>query len=169
MNKWLVVLLIFSLAVNLAAVGTMIYFTQRQGPPGIDPSSPPGLPWFRAEGAPPIDQDGRRPGPGMRKAPNPAVEKLRIAHHEKLQPLVDELQKARQTLLRLVESSPANRDSIDVVLHRVSTLQNEMEKLTVEHLIALRPLMDEEQWRNLTHMLQNRMRSGRPMRPNPAE
>ncbi|HOH08285.1 MAG TPA: periplasmic heavy metal sensor [bacterium] len=163
MNKWLVALLVFSLAVNLAVVGTLIYFTQRpemahRGAGG--PVAPPGAP----QGMPP------RPGdegvwPGGRTEPNPKMEKLRLAYHEQLQPLHGSMLQLQQDLIRLIEKKPAPADSIELILQRMTGLRGEMEKLTVQHLLAIRPYLEEEEWRHLTRMLQNRMREPRPARP----
>jgi hypothetical protein len=162
MNKWLIALLVFSLAVNLAAVGTIIYFAQRPGLPGPFPRmlmEPPGPP----------DGDQNRPGDrgsGIAAENRQEVRRLRKAYQQSLEPLAREAQQTRQNLMRLIAHNPAASDSIDVMLLKMNKLQGEMEKATVQHLIAMRPFLDEKQWQNLTHMLDNRMREPWPMRPN---
>jgi hypothetical protein len=160
MNKWLVVLLVFSLAVNIAAVGTLVYFAQREGPPRMGPGGPMNRP-PHFEGDEPIP-GGR--GPGMPGEMHPEVKKLAKSYQDDLRPLSRELQMTRQHLMRLMDKKPALPDSIDIMLFRMNKLQGEMEKLTVQHLVAIRPFLEEEQWRNLTRMLQDRMQEPRMMR-----
>lgn len=162
MNKWLVVLLIFSLAVNLAAVGTLLYLTRHAGPPEMRPGGP--VEW-------PADARGNHPRPGgqglgIPGAMKPEVEKLRQEFMAGLQPLSESLRQSRQRLVRLMDKQPAATDSIAIVLQKINQLQGEMEKRTVDHLLTIRPYLEEKQWQNLTRILQERMREFRPMRPD---
>ncbi len=153
MNRWLVILLVFSLAVNLAAVGSLFYFAQRPGPRGPGLEMPMGPP----DGA--GGEGPRRLFRGMDVPPDhrPEVRRLRNAFQDSLRPLVREMMETRQDLMRLIVQKPAASDSINMLVLRINTLQGEMEKRTVRHLIAMRPFLDEKQWQKLTRMLERKM------------
>ncbi len=151
MNKWVIALLVFSLTINIAAVGTLIYFWQKPGPPPMD------APWMlhsrnnRWPDGPPPDGSGRPFG--MR----PELQGLRSAYHEKMQPLARELDATRRDLMRLMGQQPAARDSIDLALQRITRLQGDLERVTVEHFLAMRAVLNEEQWTNLLKVMEKRM------------
>jgi len=162
-NKWLVVFLIFSLAVNLAVVGTLLYFTRHPSPPVMMPEGPMGRPGIRENGEP--RPDG--PGADLPGRMPPEVEKLRESFIAGLRPLSRDLQQSRQQLVRMMDRQPAAADSIAIVLQKINTLQGEMEKLTVDHLMAIRPYLEKSQWQNLTRILQQRVPE--PLRMDPKE
>jgi len=161
MNKWVLILLVFSLAVNLAAVGTLVYFSHRPGPPQPEPGmmmEPRGM------------RGGGQREPGLRGAEltpeqRRAIGELRRKYQASIDPLAMEVERARGDVMRLIAANPPATDSIRIVLAKINKLQGEMELATVEHLIAMRPYLKKESWQMLTRRLGSRMAGPRLMRP----
>ncbi len=163
MSKWLIALLVFSLTINLAAIGTLVFFWQKPAPP---PMEMPGLeraPGMGRSGGPPPDGSGRP------FAMHPELQGLRSEYHTRMEPIGRELDAARRDLMRQLGKQPVARDSIDLALLKITRLQGDMERVTVEHFLSMRTLLNDEQWNRLLTMLEKRMpdfrRMPRGMRP----
>jgi len=151
------ILLVFSLTINLAAVGTLFYFWQR---PPFPELPPPGQPF---------DDMNPRPGPGM--GPGPAwrdsslpaekrqtIRQLRRQFHEQVQPKRIELQRAQDEVMKIMSTHPSQRDSIDRASQKVLAIQAEIEKMTIDHLLSIRALLDDDQWKSLMRLIERERR-----------
>lgn len=152
MNRWLLILLVFSLTVNLAAVGTLIYFSHRPAPAGPEPGMAPG---------PRGPRGGEEREPWMRSASLTAEQRqrirdLRLEYRRSIGPLAARIEAARGELMRHIAATPPASDSLRIILDRINRLQGELELATVNHLIAMRPFMDAESWQLLTQRLDAR-------------
>jgi len=94
--------------------------------------------------------------------------KLRAPFNEQMRPLRSQLQAKRQRLMRLLLTNPTAQDSIQILLRQIAEDQTQLDRSTVEHLVTLRPHLDERQWRLMVEALDRERHSGRGMRrPGP--
>ena len=163
MTNWKNLLLLFSLAVNLAAVATMFYFWGRfdhmrrlpavlQRPDRGAPSSAPL--WRRLE---------------LQESQRQALQKFRAPYNEQLRHQRQRIEESRRRLMETLQNQPTAQDSITYLLARLAEDQAQLEKATVEHLLTLRPLLDERQWQIMLMSFNRDRRAGRELGPmNPA-
>lgn len=163
MNRWLLILLVFSLTINLAAVGTLIYFSHRPAPAEPGRGMAPG----------PRGPRGEEREPWMRSASLTAEQRQRIRdlrqeYRRSISPLATRIETARGELMRHIGATPPASDSVRIILDRINRLQGELELATVNHLIAMRPFMDAESWQLLTKRLDARFAGprGLPLPPD---
>lgn len=162
MSNWKNLFLLFSLAVNIAAASTLAYF------------------WGRHDGMRRLpallqrpDRTANSSAPlwktmGLRDPQREELAKLRAPFNEQMRPLRSQLQAKRHRLMRLLLTNPTAQDSIKILLNQIAEDQTQLDRSTVEHLIKLRPHLDERQWRLMVEALDREKHSGRGMRrPGP--
>jgi Spy/CpxP family protein refolding chaperone len=159
MTNWKNLLLLFSITVNLAAVASLFYFWGRfdhmrrlpavlQRPDRGAPSAGPL--WRRLE---------------LQEPQRQALQKFRAPYNEQIRQQRQRIEESRRRLMEILQTQPGAQDSIKYLLARVAEDQAVMEKMTVEHLLALRPLLDERQWRIMLMSFNRDRRAGRELGP----
>lgn len=156
MNKWKIVLL-FSLAVNVAVAVTLVYFWDRYD----------GMQRFPALLQRP-DRNARPLRPLWRSMALDAAQKqelarLRLPFDRKIDRLRFELDRNRRHLMDTMLSQPAAQDSIKILVQRLAVIQTELDASTVDHLLTMRPFLNDRQWRILLTAFARENREPRAM------
>lgn len=135
-SKWILFALLFSVAVNIAVVGTLIYFWPRneerhmivrQAPP-----QKPEIIWFGTPHVPPhVAQE---------------IDSLRRDYHKNLVRIRAAMDADRKTLITQLIQDPVDRDSLDLIIDSLAQKQIKAERLTVDHLLDIKPLLPHEEW-----------------------
>jgi len=142
MNRWIIFLLVFSLAVNIAVMGTLIYY------------------WTTGAGAeqsayqykPPVPPRQEKP-PKISKEQRLKIRQLRIEYFAKTRELRREIGMYHDELMDMLMAESFSRDSIQAIVGKIAKKQMELEQLTADHLLDLRKNMDQEQWRIFVNKL----------------
>ena len=162
MNKWIIFLLVFSLAINIAVVGTLVYFwnhaPHRFYPPMMRPDKPP-----RFMKNLPIPDDKRA-----------EWEKLQQQYALQRMEIGKMIMSYRRQLIDLLIEDAGNTDNIQALIVQIANKQAEMEKITINHLLEMRPMLPPKAWEGLVRRLDARHRAhaggkwmkkrGQPMR-----
>jgi len=142
-------ILVFSVAVNIAVVGTLIYFWKKNTLPAED------IIWLTKN------------EPGMNKsivvfksedtvstsADLDSISEKRMVWADTMQCLSRDIETDRQTIIHLMLTKPPQRDSINFYIHSIGAKQIKAESLTVAHLLSIRELMPERDWEELVKSL----------------
>jgi len=143
MNKWIIALLIFSLAVNVAVVGTLVYYwTQTKGAQTAR-FSPPPLP----------ERPRFKRGPNLSPEQRQKIRQLRQEYFATVREIRRTIGTYHEELMDMLASDSFSRDSLQVVVEKIARKQMELEQLTVAHLLDLRKNMDREQWQQFVKRL----------------
>ena len=145
-SKWTVAALLFSVAVNIAAVGTLIFFRQAERHPAHlrllrTPLPPP--PDFLWLSTGEIDPESLR-----------ERFEIRRSYRKQLREIQREIDLRRSAIVTQLQKEPVQRDSLNLLLERLSAEQIRAERLTVEHLLALKPILPEAEWRLIIRELE---------------
>ncbi len=150
-NRWMTVLLIFSLAVNIAAVATLTYFWRQNQLPAVPP--PPGM----------ARQPLERPLPPWRNLDLPPASRkelfeLRRQFHAQIVELRRAADESRWQLMHQLMQPNIDKDSLNASLQTLTAKQMEMERMTVNHLLELRSHLTNEQWQMLLRSMERERR-----------
>jgi hypothetical protein len=134
-NKWLILILLLSLAMNLAAISTIFYhwFETRKFPP------PPGAE-FALDG--PMNRL-LRPSPEQLES----IKCCRMRFHQEIRPLQEQIQGNRRQILELLMQPKIDTLQITALQDSVSGLQQKMQQKVVRHMIEQRQFLNENQYR----------------------
>jgi len=136
-SKWHIVALLFSVTVNVAVVGTMIYFWQHNKPNRLeilryDRAPQEHLMWFH---------DSTMPPPVAHK-----IDSMRSNYQEQLEKIQNDIAQQRHAVVLMLQQEPADRDSLDEMILKVAENQVLAERLTIDHLLSIKPLVPAERW-----------------------
>jgi hypothetical protein len=144
MKKWALLALLFSAAVNIAVVGTLIYFWKESRTSNrlllMDNDS--GLDKLAIFG---------HDSTSLKNWPE--IEKMRQEFHQDMDQLSTDIEKQRQSIIRILLTESPDPDSIDILLSGLVDKQIKAERLTVNHLLDVRPLLPPDHWENLVRSL----------------
>jgi hypothetical protein len=136
-SKWHIIALLFSVTVNVAVVGTMIYFWQHSKPNRLEimrydraPQEP--MMWFH---------DSTMPPPVAHK-----IDSMRSNYREQLAKIQTEIAQQRHCVVLMLQQEPVDRDSLDKMIKDVAENQVRAERLTIDHLLSIKPLVPAERW-----------------------
>jgi Spy/CpxP family protein refolding chaperone len=154
-KKVLVVILIISIAINLATVFTLGYFWWARHASRADVSvqqhPPPEWPHTRIVRELDLSEQQieqmRRTNEEMRKA---------------MQPLREELFRKRHELMSLLRADEIARDKADRLIAEIAELQARHEAQLFEHLVNMRSILTPEQQERLGALMYTLLESGRP-------
>ncbi len=95
--------------------------------------SEPGLAWFHSSNI----------------APETASEldSLRLQYQQELQSLRGQISQNRDKIFSMLMRNEVNRDSLNEIIATISNYQIKTEQLTVDHLLQLKPLLPEDEWK----------------------
>ena len=138
-SRWTLLALLFSVAVNIAVVSTLFFFWQQNGERRMDiqvlhndPHVEHDVVWFEAPHVPPKIAD--------------EIDSLRRHYHERLVVIRSAIHTDRQTIINQLLKEPVNRDSINVIVETLTNKQIDAERLTINHLLDIKPLLSREDW-----------------------
>jgi Spy/CpxP family protein refolding chaperone len=151
MSKTLVLLLIVSLAVNLAAAVTFGYYwwSERHTTREF------GRRWSMER--PEVEPDMLRRRLDLSKEQMETIEKERQALASDMRSLRLRSSRARRELMELLEEEEIDRGRADSLLSEVASLQADIERKVFEHLARMRRVLTPEQREHLLHLLQRRL------------
>ncbi|MBN1479624.1 periplasmic heavy metal sensor [candidate division KSB1 bacterium] len=135
-SKWIVLALLFSVAVNIAVVGTLVYFWPRNEERRIvfrnRPPKQHEIVWFRTPHVPPkVAQD---------------IDSLRRDYHEQLVTVRMAIDADREAIIAHLMQNKVDRDSLEKILQSLTHKQITAERLTIDHLLEIKPLLPQEEW-----------------------
>ena len=162
MTNWKNLLLLFSLAINIAAAATLVYLWDR-----TDEARRLPLLLHRP------NRDAVPPGPlwramDLQESQKRELARFRAPFNERIRRLRFEMDENRRRLMQVLLTKPTEQDSITSLLHQLAKDQAQLDQATIEHLLTLRPYLDERQWRMLLYSLHRDKREGRePKQRNP--
>lgn len=136
-SKWHTVALLFSVTVNIAVVGTMIYFWQHNKPNRLEV-----LHYDR----PPEEHlrlfpDSNMPPPIVQK-----IDSMRSNYQGQLEKIQNDIAQQRHAVVLMLQQEPVDRDSLDHLILKVAENQVQAERLTVDHLLSIKPLVSDDRW-----------------------
>jgi hypothetical protein len=155
MNKWIPIVLIFSLTVNIAVLGTLLYFSTRMG--------------RRPEPSMFGDPGQRQPPMPERMWPREKRQQMRtqgVQFQSDMAGLRAKTATARQQLMGYLKSYPEKQDSLHIALDKIIHVQAEMEQHSIDHLLQMRSFLSDEEWKQFISNLQDRGRMRNWSQPN---
>jgi len=162
-RNWLLYLVIFSLALNLGTIGTLVYMRwQTPPPPPLPPEATP-LPFRQMLSELKLDPQQRQ-----------VFKSLAPDHWRKVRELQQELAQQRQELFALIkQENLPDWPPVQSKIREIGSLQLRLEEEKVQHLLDVQKNLTPEQRRLLVTNLERRLshfwgKPGRhrgPMRP----
>lgn len=137
--------LIFSLAVNIAATGTLIYNYWREN------SCPAGLPGYKK----PLGRFMRE-DLHLGKAEIARIQSLFSQDQEKLLSIKDHIRQARQFLFDLLAEDTFDSDKIDRQIEKIAALQAQMEKIVINRIVKIKADFPETNQKKLLEFIRRR-------------
>lgn len=154
-KKVLAVMLIISVAINLATVFTLGYFwwTGHTSRANVPVQRHPLPEWQHTRMVRELGLSGQQ------------MEEMRRANEEMrkaMQPLREELFRKRQELMSLLRSEDIERDRTDKLITEIAELQARHEVQLFDHLVNMRSILTPEQRQRLGVLMHTLLESGRP-------
>ncbi len=138
-SKWTIMALLFSVTINIAVVGTLVYFWKHNDERRVDveffhtnDKDDPKIVWF-----------GRPPAPPPTGS---EIDSLRRHYHEQLVDLRQRIDADRQDIIAQLMIEPVNRDTVEFLLKGLTDKQMDAERLTIDHLLQIKPLLPHDEW-----------------------
>jgi Spy/CpxP family protein refolding chaperone len=148
-RNWLIYLVIFSLAVNLGTIGTIVYLRYQDQPklaPG--PASPP-LPMRSLWRELKMDEPQRQ-----------ALRGLLPEHHQKVAAVRVELAQKRQELFDLIKTESTPWSAVQAKIQEVSALQGSLEEEMARFMLEFKKNLNPEQHAAFLNLVQTRLGCG---------
>jgi Spy/CpxP family protein refolding chaperone len=155
MTKWIMVLLIFSLAVNIAVIGTLVYHWNHPAPMQRFTRAMPDSPPMATR---PFFMEDSSIAPGQRQM----LRSQRAEYHSQVRVLRQSVEQQRRRLRDMLLADSPQPDSINAIVTALAEKQAALERLTVNHLLSLKALLTPEQWERLLEEM-GRFLPERPM------
>ncbi len=149
-TKLLIGISIFLIIVNLATLGTYVYY-RWTAPPMPPPEYPAHREWMKR-------REQLRFSPEQRKK----LAVLRKDFSDSTRPQIREIMKLRRQVAAMVLDKNTNLDSIEIKIDRISTLEASIEKDAVKMLIEAKEFLSPGQVEMLQRMMMNIMGRRRP-------
>lgn len=153
MSKWLISLFVFSVAVNIAVMGTLVYFWHGSPPePPEQIGAPPPPPLISPEPRRFLWMEKRMP-----EEPEKVFEK-RIKYRDQMELVRRQIDGLRKEIIVLLLADPPPSDSLQDVVEKLARKQVEAEQLTIDHLLEIRPLLPRKKWVKVVRDLRRQKR-----------
>jgi Spy/CpxP family protein refolding chaperone len=154
-KKVLVILLVISVAINLATMFTLGYFwwTRRGVEQAFGPDPRIMHEWQHSRIARELELSGAQ------------IEEIRKANEEMrnaVHPLREELFEKRHELMSVLQAREANMAVAEALLDEISELQTQHEKQIFERLLMMKEILTPEQQEKLGSLLRALIEEGRP-------
>ncbi|RMF55064.1 MAG: periplasmic heavy metal sensor [Calditrichaeota bacterium] len=145
--KVLIGILVVLIVMNLATLGSYVYYRWKEVPAWTGKRIPPFPP-----GRGPMNHSMRHP---MNFTDEQLLEmrKLLTTYRNEIQGLEEELMKEEEHLLQLLQETPINHSEIEKTLSRISEVQLEIRKIGIQKLIKTKEFLSPEQQRHFYHRL----------------
>lgn len=147
-KKWVILALVFSATVNIAVLGTLIYFWKQNKTKEVDitmmhrPDPRPDFMLFHDLSLP--------------SNVTSQIDSLQKEYHTKLQRVRKSIDSDRQAIVNVLLIEPPDRDSLDHIIKGLTEKQINAERLTIDHLLQIRPLLPHDRWHHLVRDLEPR-------------
>jgi len=147
-RDWLIYLVMFSLALNLGTIGTIVYLRyQDHQHPAAGPPPPP-MPMKSLWRELNLDESQRQ-----------TLRRLFPEHHQKVKAVRQELAQKRQELFDLIKAESA-WSAIQAKVQEVSALQGSLEEEMARFMLEFKKNLNPEQHAAFLNLVQNRLGCG---------
>ena len=148
-RDWLIYLVMFSLALNLGTIGTIVYLRyQDHQQPAAGPAPPP-LPlkslWRELK----LDDSQRQ-----------TLRRLFPEHHQKVKAVRQELAQKRQELFDLIKTDATPWSAIQAKVQEISALQGSLEEEMARFMLEFKKNLNPEQHAAFLNLVQTRLGCG---------
>ena len=150
-RNWLIYLLMFSLALNLGTIGTIVYLRyqdQQKQAAGPAPSPPP-LPMKSLWRELNLDESQRQ-----------TLRRLFPEHHQKVKAARQELAQKRQELFDLIKVESTPWSAIQAKVREISALQGSLEEEMARFMLEFKKNLNPEQHAAFLNLVQTRLGCG---------
>ncbi len=148
-RNWLIYLVIFSLALNLGTIGTIVYLRyQEHGEQVAGRGLPP----------PPLRALWRELK--MDESQRQALRRLFPEHHQKVKAVRQELAQKRQELFDLIQGESTPWSAIQAKIQEINTLQGSLEEEMARFLLEFKKNLTPEQHAAFLNLVQTRLGCG---------
>ena len=148
-RDWLLYLVIFSLALNLGTIGTIVYLRyQDHQQAAVGPPPPPVVPkslWRELK----LDDSQRQ-----------TLRRLFPEHHKKVKAIRRELSQKRQELFELIKTDATPWSAIQAKVQEISVLQGSLEEEMARFMLEFKKNLNPEQHAAFLTLLQTRLGCG---------
>ena len=146
-RDWLIYLVMFSLALNLGTIGTIVYlrFQDQQklaGGPGPPPPMLPRALWRELK----LDESQRQ-----------TLRRLFPEHHQRVKAVRQELTQKRQELFELMKAEATPWSAIQAKIQEISTLQGGLEEEMARFMLEFKKNLNPEQHAAFFNLVQTRL------------
>ena len=148
-RNWLIYLVIFSLALNLGTIGTIVYLRYQDHRQSFAGSGPPPLPMKSLWRELNLDDSQRQ-----------ALRHLFPEHHQKVKAVRQELTQKRQELFDLIQADATPWSAIQAKVQEISTLQGSLEEEMARFMLEFKKNLNPEQHTAFLNLLQTRLGCG---------
>lgn len=145
-RNWLIYLVMFSLALNLGTIGTIVYL-RYQDQPRLAAGSPPPLRslWRELK----LDESQRQ-----------TLGRLFPEHHQKVKAIRQELAQKRQELFDLIKEESTPWSAIQAKIQEISALQGGLEEEMARFMLEFKKNLNSEQHAAFLNLVQTRLGCG---------
>ena len=148
-RDWLIYLVMFSLALNLGTIGTIVYLRYQDHWQLAAVPAPPTLPpkslWRELK----MDESQRQ-----------ALRRLFPEHHQKVKALREELVQKRLELFDLIKNDATPWSAIQAKVQEISALQGSLEEEMARFMLAFKKNLNPEQHTAFLNLVQTRLGCG---------
>ena len=149
-RDWLIYLVMFSLALNLGTIGTIVYlrFQDQQklaDGPGPPPPMLPRALWRELK----LDESQRQ-----------TLRRLFPEHHQQVKAVRQELTQKRQELFELMKAEATPWSAIQAKIQEISTLQGSLEEEMARFMLEFKKNLNPEQHAAFFNLVQTRLGCG---------
>ncbi|MDP3183236.1 MAG: periplasmic heavy metal sensor [Desulfobaccales bacterium] len=145
-RNWLLYLVIFSLALNVGTIGTLVYLRYFDQQLAAPPEGQPPLPLRQLWGALNMDPDQRQ-----------ALRGLLPEHRRRVMDVRGQLAQKRQELFDLVKGEAPPWSAIQAKIQEISALQGGLEEEMVRFLLEVKKHLRPEQQAAFADLVQQRL------------
>jgi Spy/CpxP family protein refolding chaperone len=144
-RNWLIYLLMFSLALNLGTIGTIVYLRYQDHQQAA--ASPPPMKslWRELK----LDDSQRQ-----------TLRRLFPEHHQKVKAVRQELSQKRQELFDLIKAEATPWSAIQAKVQEISALQGSLEEEMARFMLEFKKYLNPEQHAAFLNQVQTRLGSG---------
>jgi Spy/CpxP family protein refolding chaperone len=150
-RDWLIYLVIFSLALNLGTIGTIVYLrSQDQQRLAAGPGPPP----------PPLLMKSLWRELKLDDSQRQALRRLFPEHRQKVKDVRQELTQKRQELFELIKAESTPWSAIQAKVQEISSLQGSLEEEMARFMLEFKKDLNPEQHAAFLTLLQTRLGCG---------
>jgi Spy/CpxP family protein refolding chaperone len=144
-RDWLIYLLMFSLALNLGTIGTIVYLRYQDHPQVAASPAPPKSLWRELK----MDESQRQ-----------ALRGLFPEHHKQVKAIRQELAQKRQELFDLIKAESTPWSAIQAKVQEISALQGSLEQEMARFMLEFKKNLNPEQHAAFLNLVQTRLGCG---------